>query len=524
MWRKRLLAVIVSILLLSAGWLGLSGVTLFVAFVPLLWLVATYDGSMRSWWRIFGWALLAFVGWNAVTVWWIWNATPVGPFAATLASTFLNMLAFMTFVTIEKHAPRPLGYVALVAAWIATEYWYTIGEFSFPWLILGNGFSNDIKFVQWYEYTGVFGGSLWVLLANILVYEALRRRSRRMGLLSAATVVLPALLSVVIYVVRGSGDDLNRKVKIAVVQPNVDCYDKFHTDSGWQIDNLLSLASTLPSDVDFILMPETAIIPSMDESRIGNYAVVRRFADSIRARFPRATVISGAETHLFYDEGSKSATARRNARGNWYDSFNSAVKFTSNGVEGIYHKSRLVIGVEKMPSSWLFDLFEFLIIDLGGTTGQLGINDKADVFTGSDSTRIGPSICWEAVYGDFYGGFVREGAQVMGVVSNDGWWGNTPGHKRLFAFCRLRAVEHRRAIARSANTGISGFISARGDVIGTPMKWEARGVMVAKLPLRDEMTFYTRHGDYIGRISVYVLLLTVLSFAVYRVKRRHHLM
>ena len=126
------------------------------------------------------------------------------------------------------------------------------------------------------------------------------------------------------------------------------------------------------------------------------------------------------------------------------------------------------------------------------------------------------------MYGDFFGDFVRRGAQAMLIISNDGWWGDTPGYKHLFTISRLRAIEHRRAIARSANTGISGFISPRGD-IGAALGWDVRGTLTGEVPLMAEQTFYTRYGDYLGRISEYVLLLSVLYFMAYRIRRRNHL-
>ncbi|MDE5636456.1 MAG: apolipoprotein N-acyltransferase, partial [Alistipes sp.] len=197
--KRRLSAVIISVVLLSSGWLGGTGLTLLGAFVPLLWLSDSYGATRRDWWRVFGWAALTFVLWNAATIWWIWGATPVGPFAATLASTTLNMIAFMLYRTVSQRAPRALGYTLLTAGWIATEYWYTVGEFSWPWLILGNGFSHDVWAVQWYEYTGVFGGSLWVLVANIAIYEAWRTRSLRRAATAAAAVLVPAAVSLAIY-------------------------------------------------------------------------------------------------------------------------------------------------------------------------------------------------------------------------------------------------------------------------------------------------------------------------------------
>ena len=188
---RRLAAVILSVLLLSGGWLGLSGFPLLAALVPLLWISRGYDASRRAWWGMFGWALLAFALWNAATVWWIWYATPVGPFAATLASSTLNMIAFMLFHTVSKRAPKALAYTVLVSAWIATEYWYTVGEFSWPWLLLGNGFSHEVWAVQWYEYTGIFGGTLWTLVANILLFEALVSRRTRRIVAAAAWIALP---------------------------------------------------------------------------------------------------------------------------------------------------------------------------------------------------------------------------------------------------------------------------------------------------------------------------------------------
>ena len=117
---------------------------------------------------------------------------------------------------------------------------------------------------------------------------------------------------------------------------------------------------------------------------------------------------------------------------------------------------------------------------------------------------------------------MRRGARFMAIISNDGWWGDTPGYRHLFTISRLRAVEHRRAIARAANTGISGFISPRGD-IGATLGWEERGVLTAQVPLESRITFYTRYGDYIGRIAQYLMLLCLLYYVAYRVKKKNHL-
>ncbi len=512
-------ALLLSIVLLVPGWLDFSGLSLLVGFVPLLWLSASYDDSRKSWWRVFFWALAVFVGWNVSTVWWIWKATPIGPIAATLFSSFWNMVAFMGFHTVSKKGPKSLAYTLLVAGWIATEYWYTIGDFSWPWLILGNGFSHDVRLVQWYEYTGVFGGSLWILLSNISLFEAWQQRSRLSIVRAAAVLFLPMLLSIGIYL---KYENPEQTVLVTALQPNVDCYKKFAGGDEWQEQNLKDLLTEIPSDADFVLAPETAFTRHLNEEMLAQYDHLKPFSEVLRRKAPKALFVTGANTLRFYQPGSQTETAR--SYGNvWYDHFNSAIAIDTLGVRpDIYHKGRLVIGVENTPT-WVFRALRFLVVDLGGVLGQIGIGQQRLVYESFSGIKGGPAICYEGLYGDFYGDFVRKGAEVMFIISNDGWWGDTPGYRHLFSISRLRAVEHRRSVARSANTGRSGFIDCKGDVVGETLCWEERGVISCALPINNKETFYTRHGDLLGRVAQLVMGLSWLYFVAYRIRRKNYL-
>ncbi len=521
---RRLLAALLSAALLSPAWLGGSGVTLFVALVPLLWISNSYGDSRREWWGMFGWALVTFVGWNAATVWWIWYATPVGPIAATLASATLNMTAFMLYHTAAKKAKPALAWTLLVSAWITTEYWYTVGDFSWPWLLLGNGFSHDVWMIQWYEYTGVFGGTLWVLLCNILVFRWWQnRRSIARGAAAAGVILLPMAFSLL---VRAAQVEPSERVRVAVIQPNVDPYSKFDDDPAAQQENLLELLDRVPDDADFVLMPETAVTPWLNEASLHDIETdpqtaryLKPYSDTLAARLPRTMIVTGANTLKTYPT-CETPTARLRG-GVWYDLFNSALAIDREGVAGIHHKGRLVIGVENTPS-WVFRVMDFLVIDLGGVVGQIGVGQDHNVFE-NNGIRIGGAICYEGLYGDFFGGFVRRGADVMGIVSNDGWWGDTPGYRHLFTLSRLRAIEHRRSVARSANTGRSGFIDPAGRDLGPTLGWDERGVLTYDLPIVRRMTFYTRYGDLLARMAQYVAALCVLYYAAWRIRRRNYL-
>jgi apolipoprotein N-acyltransferase len=168
-----------------------------------------------------------------------------------------------------------------------------------------------------------------------------------------------------------------------------------------------------------------------------------------------------------------------------------------------------VPGVEIMPYHTVFGFLEKFSIDLGGTSGSLGTQPDRSVFT-SGQTKIAPSICYESIYGDFMSGYIRNGAQLIFVITNDGWWGNTPGYRQHKNYGRLLAIEFRKSVARSANTGISCFINQRGDIIRETGWWE-KDAIKQTVYKNDIRTFYANHGDYLGVIASCFSMLFVLA-------------
>ena len=519
----RLLLVLLSVALLSIGWLGGTGLTLLVALVPLLIISENLSDSTRDWWRMCGWGALTFLLWSAATIWWVWIATPIGPITAAIFGTFYNLCALMTYHYTSKRAPRALAYTLLASIWLATEFvYYSADVMTFPWLLLGHGFSGDVWAVQWYEYTGIFGGSLWVLASNIAVFEILRTRTTTARVRAAMIVLIPIVVSLVLLF---SYTPSERTTQISVIQPNVPCYEDERITMGKMdpTQDVMDLMADVPATSSFVLMPESALaylprIGSVEERNLHYYAPLLR--DIQGESHPDTKLITGASTTVRYGDTKATDTAHYYDGYGWYDQYNSALLINSNGeTENIYHKGKLVIGVEAVPMKSLFDTFE---VDLGGVSGQLGWGKEHTLFS-NDGVMIGPAICYEGLYGGYFLGFARQGAEVMALISNDGWWGNTPGHKRLFDFCRLRAIETRRAIARSANTGISGFISPTGKTIGERLTWEEEGVLTAEVELRSEKTIYTLYGDWIARIASYVAVLAIMYYVAYRIRKRNHL-
>ena len=519
--KGRLALALLSALLLSCGWMTVSGFTLLIALIPLLAISNSYGNSWAEAGKMALWATLTFILWHVACTWWVWNAAAIGTIAASIVGSWWCLLPFMLFHIVSKRMPKGVAYILLITAWIACEYIYIKAPaMSFPWLTLGNGFAFDTWAVQWYEYTGVLGGSLWVLLTNIVLFEALR--SKR-WVAAVATVALPLALSLVLYAVNSPKKERytsRTPVKVAAIQPNVDCYTKFLVSSQSLQSDLMAQLQQVPADMDFILMPETSLAATVNERFIGATRIVQGMSSHLKLSGSKAMIVAGTESLMAYGKYRTSSTNRRSEGGTYYDVFNSSIGISSNPAElPVHNKCKLVIGVETLPA-W-FRAGGIFEVDLGGTAGQLGIGKSAKPFT-HNGMQIAPAICYEGLYGDFMGEFVRNGAQIFSVVSNDGWWGDTPGYKYLFAYCRLRAIEHRRDVARSANTGISGFINSRGDALQM-LGWDKKGILTDELRLNDKQTFYTRHGDYIGRLSLYIALLCLLYTVAVLSKRRFYL-
>jgi len=228
--------------------------------------------------------------------------------------------------------------------------------------------------------------------------------------------------------------------------------------------------------------------------------------------YPKLQWITGIQLYNLYEqENLPSLTANKVKTGLWVDYYNSALGIQSRKGAQLYHKSKLVVGIENMPfKSLLKPLLGDLLIDLGGTVASRAVQEERSVFSNPVSeSKTGPIICWESVFGEFVTGYIKNGAQFLTVITNDAWWGNTPGHKQLKSYTQLRAIETRRDIARSANTGISAFINARGEVI-KQTAYNTQTVLQGKIAPRTEITFYVRYGDIIARWAGFLTVLFLL--------------
>ncbi len=479
---------------------------IFFAFVPLL-IVADNTQSRLS---FFGYSFVSLLVFNAATTWWIWNSTDVGSIAAIIANSLLMCLPWWGYHVMLKRYGRPVGYVSLIAYWMLFEYIHLNWQLSWPWLSLGNVFAANPNWVQWYEYTGIGGGTLWVLLANILfkilITKLIGNRKAVAGLAILSVILIAAPIATSYLLVQGQKAGIPTKKNVLMVQANIDPYEKFEISTATsEIQKLVSLSEgNMDSTTELIVWPETALSLPVFQDQItsnGYYQPVFAFLQ----RHPNVTLLSGIETFKNYGMVKATATCRKGEDGYYYDAFNAALYTKVNTPIQLYDKSKLVPGVESMPTflNFMVPIFE----KFGGTTGGYGRSDSSKVFSLAGNTyKPAPVICYESIYGEYVSSYVGRGANIITIITNDGWWGNTPGHKQHLQYARLRAIETRRWIARSANTGISAVIDDYGNIKAS-QPWDKAAVIKYPIPITNKITFYVLYGDYLYKALGFVALL-----------------
>ena len=137
--------------------------------------------------------------------------------------------------------------------------------------------------------------------------------------------------------------------------------------------------------------------------------------------------------------------------------------------------------------------------------------------------RIVPAICYESVFGEHIAAHIRNGGNLIAIMTNDGWWSDSPGYRQHLTFASIRAIETRRDIVRSANTGISCSVDRKG-VIHDATNWWVPAAVRVTVHLHDEITFFVRHGDLIGLVATFCspLIILVMIFVGARRTNRAH--
>ena len=490
--------------------------------------------------QIFRYCYTSFLIWNMGCCYWMMltalgDEHPVQAFIAgsvpNIINPFLMAIPIYLFARLRKASRHFWWSLGFIFFWLSFEWFHFHWELSWAWLTLGHSQSFIPYAIQYMEYTGILGVSAVILLVNVLLYQWVRARNldRRqlrsigMGLLSV--VLLLAVINAVLLhpkrkVYQPVGD-----LQVRVIQPNIDPYEKFEEGKLTFEDQINHFASLIRKEgldsIDLAILPETAIPRYIWRRHLSTDRLIQPLWEIVRS--DSISLISGLVEMRRFDPSIEAIPPDAiQANFGYYLYYNASTLLRIDTMPQTFQKGKLVPLVERMP--WLEHLtfLKDYEVDLGGGFGNYGKPEEMHCLRTHTGTDIASLVCYESEYGDYIRPLILKGAQLITVITNDGWWNfenrsnKRPGssaHVQHAYLSALRAIETRREVARSANTGTSMYIDNRGRVIKDTPYWEVAW-LDHRCKLYDEITFYVRYGDYLGWIALGLSLVFILFFIV----------
>lgn len=519
--KKELLFGLISGLMLGISFPPLPfPILIFFAFVPYLYVIEKKE-SLGSINRFTYYTIFFF---SLITLYWVGSWTKeADPFLmiSGILLMFINPAIFLIPSTLYYFCKKEFGKdVALFLFpffWVAFEYAYSITDLRFPWLMLANSLSYFNWYIQIADLIGAYGISLLILYINIFLYKYLiiyySERKKKLSF------VVVAVLLFVIPVIYGMYktyffEHSQKRIKVGLIQPNLNPWDKWESKN---LAELLDIYLNLSQDAvnqgaKLLVWPESALpVYLLSGNYVREVEKIHRFVDS-----NNVYLMTGMPDATFYFDLSKAPTDAKKIKnsGIAYTSYNSILLFTPflDHVQK-YGKIKLVPFGEKVPFveqlPFLGDLIKWQV---GISSWNVG--KKQTLFDIMDFKAAGV-ICFESIYPDFVAEFVKRGANILVVVTNDSWYGYSSGPFQHKEFSALRAIENRRSIIRAANGGISCIIDPLGRTI-SQTKLFTKNILVGYAELRNEITFFTKYPLIFPYLSSFISIVVLIFYPVKR--------
>jgi len=473
----------------------------WIALVPLF--LALSGQSVKNGFWLGG---IAGIVYFAGTVHWVTNSVHYYGGIPLIPASIITLLlcAYLALypalfgavvVHLRKNHPS-LMVLSAPAVWTALELARTYVFSGFPWSLLGYSQYLALPVIQVSDIAGVYGVSFLIVLVNAAVAEFLADR-KKYSLLVIATVTMVLVLGyglMRLHVPENSGG-----ITVSVVQGNIEQDKKW--DPAFQTE-VLAVYTQLTQEAlqkhpDIVIWPETAIPfyfngegPRDKILREDLTAFVKKNGVPLLFGSPTYEVKPGRIVHLR----------------------NSAFLLSRDGMIGaVYHKLHLVPFGEYVPLKKVL----FFVEKMVQAVGDFESGNDYTVMTiaprganGADEVKLSTAICYEIIFPDLIRRFVNHGAGIITTITNDAWFGRTAAPYQHFSMAVFRAVENRVPVARAANTGISGFIDAKGRILDTSAIFTT-AYLTRTLTPGSVKTFYTRYGDvfsYLCLLAIIVLL------------------
>ena len=404
-----------------------------------------------------------------------------------IASTFLTLL-FIGIISIYsgltlflysylRSNSKSVAIFSLPIAWIAVEYLRSILFTGFPWLISGTMLANT-PLDGWTPIIGAQGNTFLLILISSVLYQLVSnlQQSRSPLLL----FILFSVLMISSYTLKNfQWTELEGLVTASVVQTNLELEEKWSTEGVIDTKNMIETAIDLGDKGEIIVFPETALIFSEKE--------IKDWLDYIdlKAKKKNITLLTG----IIEREGDFKIRNRILGLGE---------------ANSYYDKVKLVPFGEFIPFENITGKF-FDILGLKLTNTLSGEQIKT---INAGNIRISASICYEIAFP----GLIRKTASdsnLLVTISNDTWFGRSYGPIQHLEIAQNRALEHKKTLVRSTNSGISAFITKEGKIKEKQSYFEEKSLK-NEIELYKGQTFYAKYGN----LPLFSILSVILMYII----------
>jgi len=514
----------------------------FIAFVPMFYVIEEKKVNL------FFFTYIVFFIYHCGVNWWIGSWQPesdkflmYGGVGLALAHPFFFMIPIYFYRFFSKRFNRDDALTLFPFIWIAFEWLRCFGDLAYPWLTIGYTQIDNYYWVQAADLAGVWGLSFMVVFINILFVKMLFRyneartkgstvkfmylpRVKKYVIALAVLIIIPNVYGVFITSRYDHATLLkdNATIRVGLLQPNINPWRKWEHEALMMIETHKRLQDSLQRTVppiDLAVWSETAItLVSHEFNFFHDFHYLHEWLAQTNA-----SLLTGFADFYVYKPGEDfplMAKPLGSRSGSMYSSFNSALMLHSyDSLFEIYHKSKLTPFSEKFPYlevlSFAKSWFEWNVGISSWTPGER--QNNLHFVKNNDTVTVAPVICIESIYPYYVREFVTKGAQVIAVITNDGWFDYTPGPEQHYLIAAMRAIENRRYIVRVANTGISGVIKPDGSSLMTLPEREQTAA-AAEVPLLGTNSLYFLFGDYAGILSTVLIIITLIYSLLYKRK------
>ncbi|MBN2281186.1 MAG: apolipoprotein N-acyltransferase [Candidatus Marinimicrobia bacterium] len=474
------------------------GFLAWVAMVPLLaslYLDDFYLGFAKGF--VYGFFLnLGILYWLGVNQGTYWYFSMLSMISGVLFLAIFYGLAVSVVGYIGRRAGKSMALFAFPFVFVAMEWLRSLGTMGFTWNSLCYTQSPYLALMQIVSVVGPFGLSLWVYGLNTLIFVILafpKEVRWRFVSIFAILFLFPIFFGGLVLLGSGRGLENDWKITATVVQPNVDPNEKWSRENYQSNMDLLydlSRREIINHDTDLLVWPETAVPTYLRINRRNSLMDIYNFLKE-----NNTVLITGAPDYSIKDKQ--------------YEYYNSVFYLNNkNSTPETYRKIRLVPFGEYIPFSETFE--DLKKLNLG--QGNFIAGDEITVFKyhrNDYDIHMTAAVCFESSFSSLIRQGVKQGSQLLAVVTNDSWFGNTSAPYLHGQIARFRAVENRIPVVRAANTGISMIIDKYGRVL-KKSRFNEKTALTEKVAIGREKTFYSKTGNWIGVLCVITMFLLVI--------------